>query len=335
MSMIKKRFSFVFILAILTSYGAFAQYGPWAHQYFSEGGLLHCKEEAPCVAPGKEDVDALKKDWEAVEAARLSRIEYLVSLANQASEKILELGQSALSENENSNFGQLYMEYGSELQKSASAIKLDSLRLWVSKESPMFLKVVELEGLLTEWQNQIDEQTDEDLKEGLELLRNEKYKEWLNNESLTSVLEEMKKIQLEYFPKEVTGESESTLIDGLMKLAIPMTDFMDVSQCSPGIQQHLKKSLGSLQFSKAHRGQNDWDPIKDKEFIHFLTDGSGFSRKLTVSCQKAKLLQKVKARYEKGHKLEIKYKVKSENNGTSTYSLPSRSEILGELKGAI
>lgn len=335
--MIKKRIPFVFFLltTLLMGQQALAEFGPWAHLYFKEGGLLHCKEDVTCIAPGKEDVEALKKDWDSAETSRLKRIEHLGALANQASEKILELGQSALAENENSNFGNLYMEYGSQLQQSASTIKMDSLRLWVSKESPMYLKVIELEGLLTDWQNQIDEQEDQDVREGLELLRNEKYKEWLFSEELGNILNEMTKIQLEYFPKEVTGESETSLIDGLMKLAVPMTDFMDVSKCSPGIQARLKKDLGYLQFSNAHRKKGDWDPIKDQRFIRFLTDGGGFGKKLRLNCQKAKLLQKVRARYERNHELLIRYKVKSENNGESSYILPSRAEIVQELKDSL
>ncbi|MCR9203983.1 MAG: hypothetical protein NXH75_05375 [Halobacteriovoraceae bacterium] len=335
--MIKKHIPFVFFLlmSLLATSEAFAEFGPWAHLYFKEGGLLHCKEEVTCIAPGREDIEALKKDWESSETARLKRIEYLGALANQASEKILELGQTALADNENSNFGNLYMEYGSLLQESASTIKMDSLRLWVSKESPLFSKIIELESLLTEWQNQIDEQEDQDVKEGLELLKNEKYKEWLRSEELQSTLEEMTKIQLQYFPKEVTGESETSLIDGLMKLAIPMTEFMDASDCTPGIQTRLKMSLGNLQFSNAHREKGDWDPIKDQAFVRFLTDGGGFGKKLKVNCQKAKLLQKVRVRYERNHELLIRYRVKSENNGESYYVLPSRADLIKELKESL
>lgn len=327
--MLRKLTSFV---CLILSLSAFAEYGPWGHQYFLEGGLLFCEEGSSCFAPGKDDVETLKKDWEEAEAKRLKRIEELGSLAVKSSERILEIAQEALSQNEESEFGRLYMQYGSELEQSVSSIKMDSLRLWVSKESPMFLKILELESLLTELQNQIDQQEDPDLKEGLELLRNEKYKEWLRSQEVQDTLLEMNKIQNEFFPKVSNNETESSIVDGLMKLSIPLTDFMNTSSCSPGIQSDLKSLLGNLQFSKAHRGKLDWDPIASKSLIKFIVDGGGFGSPLRVTCKKAVLLQGTKANYDKGHKLELRFKVKKENGGVTRYVLPSRKEIVEALK---
>lgn len=333
MTLNNNKFIKISTLALLFTYTAQAQFGPWPHSYFLEDGLLSCDQEKACLAPGMDDVATLKSDWLNHEQERLERVNRLEALARQSAEKILEIGQEELSKSEESRFGSLYMEYGSRLLTNISEKKIEDMRLWVSQSSPMFLKINELEAKLIEWQNQIDQQEDEDLKEGLILLRNEKYKEWLEEESLQSTLKTMQGIQAEIFPKGLSDvDLESSIVDGLMNLKVGLGELVSFDSCPQKVKTHMSELLGNVQFSKTHREKGDWDPIKDQKFIRFLLVGNGFGRPLRIECDKGGLLARVKVSYEKGHKLVIKYKTKSDNNGVTIYRLPSKQEILGLLK---
>ena len=309
-----------------------AQFGPWPHSYFQEGGLLSCQAEKPCLAPRMDDVATLKNDWLTYEGDRLERVARLEGLARKSAERILEIGQEELSQNEESLFGEIYMDYGSRLLSNISDKEIEDMRLWVSQSSPMFLKIIELEAKLIEWQNQIDQQEDPDLKEGLVLLRNEKYKEWLDIEEFQEILKSMEKLQREIFPKEEGGDSEELIVDSLMNLQVPLGDYISFKNCPKKVESFVKEIVGEVQFSKAHRGKNDWDPVEDQKFIRFLLVGNGFGRPLRVSCDKGSFLAKVKATYEKGHTIEIKYKTKEEDNGVTIYRLPKKQEVLSLLK---
>lgn len=333
MTLWKNKFSIFAMLGLLLPTLSWANFGPWPQSYFLEGGLLSCPEDKTCLAPRMDDVATLKNDWLENEGARLERVARLESLARQSAEKILEIGQNELTENEESSFGALYMDYGSRLLSNISDKKIEDTRLWVSQSSPMFLKIVELEAKLIEWQNQIDQQEDPDLKEGLVLLRNEKYKEWLVDEELQDVLKNMNIVQKEIFPKEAEGEnSEDIIVDGLMNMEVSLGELVSFRDCPKKVESYVKDIFGEVQFSKAHRGKNDWDPVEDKKFIRFLLVGNGFGKPLRVTCDKGGFLSKVKVSYEKGHKLEIKYKTKSDDNGVTQYRMPSRQEILSLLK---
>jgi hypothetical protein len=107
---------------------------------------------------------------------------------------------------------------------------------------------------------------------------------------------------------------------------------VNFKSCPKKVEDQVKVALGKIQFSKAHREKNDWDPIRDKTFIRFLLKGNGFGRSLGVTCAKATFLAKAKASYEKGHQLKIQYKSKLDQDGITQYKMPSRSEILKPLK---
>lgn len=323
-----------FSLTALMSLAGQANFGPWPHSYFMKGGVLSCSEGKPCFAPRMDDVATLKSDWDNHEEERLSRVVRLEDLARVAAEEILEIAQKELIEDEESSFGELYLEYGSRLLNNISKKKIESMRLWVSKASPMYLKIHELEGKLFEWKNQIDQQEDPDLKEGLELLRNEKYKEWLANEEFQETLSMMAKIQEEVFPKSSLSETvESDIVDGLMNLEVDLGELVTFKDCPKKVEDPVKGMLGKVQFSKTHREKLDWDPIKDKNFIRFILKGNGFGRSLTVRCDKANsLLGKVKVSYDKGHQLKVDYRSKEDQDGITQYKIPTRSEILSALK---
>ncbi|GEM_PF-4749207 len=320
------------ILAIIPLAGH-ANFGPWPHSYFLKGGVLSCSDGSGCYAPRMDDIATLKADWETHEEERLARVVRLEGLARVSAEEILEVAQQELIEDEESSFGELYLEYGSRLLNNISKKKIESMRLWVSKASPMYQKIHELEGKLIEWQNQIDLQEEPDLKEGLELLRNEKYKEWLVNTEFQEILKTMGSIQEEVFPKSTTSETvENDIVDGLMNLEVDLGELVNFKNCPKKVEDNVKEALGKIQFSKAHREKNDWDPIRDKTFIRFLLKGNGFGRSLGVTCAKATFLAKAKASYEKGHQLKIQYKTKVDQDGITQYKMPSRSEMLKPLK---
>lgn len=320
-------------LYLALSAKAFANFGPWPHPYFLEGGLLSCPENKECLAPRMDDVTTLKSDWISHEEVRLKRIERLEVLARGAAEKILEIGQSEIEKNEESIFGQTYMDYGSRLLTNISEKEIESMRLWVSQSSPMFLKISEIEAKLVEWQNQIDQQQDPDLKEGLILLRNEKYKEWLESDETQEVLLKMKEVQLEVFPKNDTEEGrEDLIVDGLMNLSFNLAYYIDFQECPKKVEDEITKHLGAVQFSEGHRKAGDLDPVKDLNFIRFVLVGPGFGKPLRVKCDKAGFLAKMKVSYEKNHTLEVKFKMKKDGNGVTQYRVPSRSDIRSVLK---
>lgn len=311
---------------------ALASFGPWPHPYFLDGGLLSCPEDKECIAPRMDDISTLKSDWLNHEEVRLKRIDRLEVLARGAAEKILEIGQNEIVKNEESVFGQTYMDYGSRLLKNISEKEIESMRLWVSQSSPMYLKIIELESKLVEWQNQIDQQQDPDLKEGLILLRNEKYKEWLIGDT-QDVLEGMKEVQLEVFPKNDSEETrEDLIVDGLMNLSFSLGYYIDFQGCPKKVEDQVEQHLGKVQFSEGHRKSGDLDPVEDMKYIRFVLVGKGFGRPLTVKCDKAGFLSKIKASYEKNHTLEIKFKMKKDDNGVTRYRVPSRNEVLSVLK---
>jgi hypothetical protein len=332
MTLWQQKLSLFIVLGTFFASKAFAQFGPWPHSYFQEGGLLSCSESKVCLAPRMDDVATLKNDWLTYEGERLERVARLEALARKSAEKILEIAQEELSQNEESLFGEIYMDYGSRLLSNISDKEIDDMRLWVSQSSPMFLKIIELEAKLIEWQNQIEQQEDPDLKEGLVLLRNEKYKEWLEAEDFQEIIKSMAKLQVEIFPKEESEGSEDLIVDGLMNLEVPLGDYITFKSCPKKVEGFVKDIVGEVQFSKAHRGNNDWDPVQDRKFIRFLLVGNGFGRPLRVVCDKGSFLAKVKATYEKGHTIEIKYKTKEDDNGVTIYRLPEKQEVLSLLK---
>lgn len=310
----------------------FAGFGPWPHPYFLEGGLLSCPEEKECLAPRMDDVTTLKSDWLNYEEERLKRIDRLEVIARSSAEKILEIGQLEFQNNEDSLFGKIYAEYGSRLLTNISENEIESMRLWVSQSSPMYLKILELEAKLIEWQNQIDQQQDPDLKEGLILLRNEKYKEWVDGD-LQETLVRMKEIQLQVFPKDETGEaSEDIIADGLMNLSLELSQYITFNSCPKKVEEKIGAYIGRVQFSQGHRKEGDLDPIADQKRIRFILVGSGFGKPLQVKCKKAGFLSKIKATYEKRHTIEVKYKTKSDSNGVTKYRLPSKSQITSLLR---
>lgn len=332
--MFKKSFLTIGLLFVgMASGSAFASFGPWAHTYFQKGGLLSCSEEKPCLAPRMDDIATLKSDWMAHEEIRLNRVNRLEVLAREAAEKILEIGQTEFQKDEDSVFAKTYMDYGSRLLTNIGDREIESMRLLVSQSSPMFLKIEELEAKLVEWQNQIDQQEDPDLKEGLTLLRNEKYKELLESEEMQNTLEQMESLQKQVFPKGTEEEgSESRIVDGLMNLSFDFSEFVTFSSCPKKIEEKVISYLGRVQFSEAHRKEGELDPVRNQNFIRFILVGKGFGGPLKVSCKKGSLLAKVKASYGGGHRLEIKYKTKNDSNGVTQYRVPSKSEVLGLLK---
>jgi hypothetical protein len=322
----------LFALLSLFTFSVCASFGPWPHPYFKEGGLLSCSEERACLAPGFDDIEALKSDWIVHEAIRLERINRLETLARASAEKILEIGQLELQENENSVFGQVYMDYGSRLLTNISEKEIESMRLWVSQSSPMFLKIRELEAKLTEWQNQIDAQEDPELRQGLILFRNEKYKEWLETSDFKDILTKMDELQKQAFPKKDDDDNdEGRTVDGLMNLSFDIATYLDFDNCPLKVEKKIGSVLGKVQFSQTHRKARELDPVKDQDYIRFILVGKDFGKPLKVLCDKGGVLARVKASY-KNHLLKIKYKTKNGRDGVTEYRLPSKSEILSEFK---
>ena len=325
----------LFIVALsLASISSGAQsFGPWPHQYFEAGQRLSCFNEAdPCNVARMDDIQALKTDWLNSEQGRLQRIERISELARLQAEKVLVVANTELSENDESAFGALYMEYGSKLLDNIGEKKIDRAKLLVSQSSPMFHKILELEGKLNSWQNQIDEQEDADLKEGLILLKKEKYKEWASNKEFAELLGTMEVFQKEFFPKQEDQNFEQNLIDGMMNLRVELSEHISFIDCPSKAKKQLSENLGGIQFSKIHRKSSDWDPIRDQNFLRFVMIGKGQGEPLTVKCAKAKVLGRVKASLEKGHTLLVKFRTKKEDDGSDSYKLPSRSDLIKALK---
>ncbi len=325
----KKAQLITFLSLLITSVSA--SFGPWPHPYFKDGGLLSCTEGRSCVAPGFDDIEALKNDWVTHEGVRLERINRLETLARASAEKILEIAQVELQENENSVFGQIYMDYGSRLLTNIGEKEIESMRLWVSQSSPMFLKIRELEAKLIEWQNQIDAQEDPELHQGLILLRNEKYKEWLETNEFQEIITKMDELQKQVFPKKDDDSDEGRIVDGLMNLSFELGSYLDYESCPLKVEKKISSYLGKVQFSQTHRKAGELDPVKDQDYIRFIFVGKGFGQPLKVICDKGGLLSRVRAKY-KNHVLKIKYKTKNGRDSVTEYRLPKKSEVLSELK---
>lgn len=309
-------------------------YGPWPHQYFKAGERLSCYEADPCVLPRMDDLEALKKDWVTYELSRIERLKRLQDLARQRAEKVLEVAQIELSENESSAFGNLYLGAGSKLLENLEDSQLKRTELWVSQSSPVVDKIVELESNLIEWQNQIDMQQDPDLKEGLQLLRKEKYREWFLSAETIEIFKSLGEIQLNYFPKQSANDDvEQKLVESLLILKVPLIkDHIKMSGCPTKIEGHMEKVFGAVQFSEQHRVQGEWDPIKDKEFLKFILSGKYSGTPLTIKCRKGGFLSGPSVKYDSRHFLEINYKTKKGENGVTLYKVPPRQEILKTLK---
>jgi len=329
-----KHLTFFLIALTLGAFSASAQdFGPWPHQYFKTGERLSCVSETDsCTVVRMDDIQSLKNDWLSKERGRLERIERISELARLQAEKVLVIASTELNENDQSSFGSLYMEYGSKLLGNIGERKIERAKLLVSQSSPMFLKILELEGKLISWQNQIEEQEDADLREALILLKKEKYREWASSKDYIELLEAMATFQKEFFPKTEEGNFEENLIDGMMNLRVELSEHISFSECPLKVEKELSSSLGGIQFSKIHRKAGDWDPIKDKDFLNFIMGGNGLDEPLRIVCDKASVLGRVRASLEKGHTLLVRFKTRTENDGSDSFKLPSRAEIIESLK---
>jgi hypothetical protein len=327
-------FKFILMTLILGNVTVKAEtYGPWPHQYFKVGQRLSCITEADsCTVPRMDDLQSLKTDWLSQAQGRLERIERISELARLQAEKVLVIANEELSKNDQSPFGALYMEFGSKLLGNIGEQKIERAKLLVSQSSPMFLKIVELEGKLIGWQNQIEEQQDPELKEALELLRKEKYREWASAKGYTELLESMEVFQTEFFPKVENEDFEKNLVDGMMNLRVELSDHVSFIECPVKVERELAAKLGGIQFSKIHRKSGDWDPIQDKSFLSFIMTGKSLGEPLKIICDKASVLNRVKATLEKGHTLLVRYRVRKGDNGSDSFKTPSRSEIIQALK---
>ena len=330
----KPIFKFILMSLCLGSLNSMGEtLGPWPHQYFKSGQRLSCLTEADsCTVPRMDDLQSLKTDWLGQEQARLQRVERISELARLQAEKILVVANEELAKNDQSSFGSLYMEFGSKLLDNIGERKIDRARLLVSQSSPMFLKIVELEGKLIGWQNQIEEQEDANLKEALVLLRKEKYREWATSKEYIELLDSMEVFQKEFFPKEEDVDFERNLVDGMMNLRVELSEHISFANCPNKVEKDIAAKFGAIQFSKIHRKSGDWDPIKDKSFLRFIMTGPSLEEPLRVVCEKASVLARVKASLEKGHKLIVRYRIKKEQNGVDSFKLPSRSDLIDSLK---
>ncbi len=323
---------FILITLLLVSTSSMAKnFGPWPHQYFN--GLLSCSTEGASCLPGEvSDLKNLKMEWLSLEQLRLERIERVSELARKKAEKVLMISNKELSTNDESLIGPLYMELGSKLLENIGERRIERARLLVSQSSPVFLKMIELEGKLTSLQNQAEEEQDLETKEALLLQKNEKYREWISGKSFRDPLDTLELFQKEFFPTVEKENFEKVLIDGMMDLRIELADHISFDECPASVKETLSKQLGGIQYSEFKRTSNDWDPVKDVSFLRFILDGNSLGGSLKVTCQKASTASEVGASYKKSHTLVVQYHLKSGRIDSKSNQVPTRKELLKVLK---
>ena len=298
----------------------FAYYGPWAHTYFMKGGLLHCSLNEKCIAPGKEDIEALKSDWETYEKVRMARIESVFDKVHLTAENILAIAQEALEKDNTSFFGTLYLNNGSKIRKKYEKLKMNELKMWISKQSPMYEKILELETLLNDFENRIESKEDSDLRKALRLLKNDRYRTWVNSNEFDNIRKEMVSIQRIYFPKTPTirDEGKGSVREKVFQsdFILPLKSIIEFENCT-NIESELKKRMGAIEFfnfdeimiPSAVKKNNPklLHPILDKDLIKFIVEGRGIGDTLKIECRRKTLLRKIEAKYIKNHRIVLYY----------------------------
>ncbi len=311
------------LIAVFATTSIAAGFGPWPTKYFDKGARFSCFEEDPCVPPRLDDIAELRKDFAKLAPARLDHLQKLTDEINKESEKYLVLAQNVAEQEGDNLFSNVYYEIGSAIKEISEKSAVEKARLFVSESSPMLEQLANLENFIAEWNRKIDEQADENLKEGLKLLKKEKYKELNLSEVFQDTLGEMKNIEEGFFV-ELDDDERAKQIQKILESEYDMSVHFEISDsCPKKVKEFAVQSVGKLQISTGMAKDGQLDAFEDSSLIKMILNGKRGNNTLSVRCKKSGFLSGTSPKYDdKDNELKIRYKEKLNSDGTAKYTLP-------------
>ena len=308
-----------------------SNYGPWPMQYFADGERFSCHEESPCIVPRLDDMEEMVKDFKELGSTRLERLQGLSTKASEKVQEVLGLSQNLQLERGENHLSRVFLAFGSELSTELENQRLERARLFVSESSPVLELVEGLQGLLIDFNQQIENQPDENLREGLKLLKKEKYKEFVMSPKFLETMNLLKLVKNEYF-SELEGQ-EGLVLGKLLDKKVSLMEEFPKRDCNKKMRQYIEDMIGTIQVSNSLRASNEFDPVKDFKLLKFLLNGKR-NKSLRLRCRDFKRFGRIKATYDaKDHELTIKFKVQMDSQGVNQLKGPSRQSILNTFKG--
>tara|TARA_R110002072_G_scaffold534_7_gene4187 strand:+ start:83949 stop:84953 length:1005 start_codon:yes stop_codon:yes gene_type:complete len=317
------------LIAILaTSNLMAAGFGPWPTKYFLGDARFSCVEESPCIAPRLDDLSELRSDFAKLAPSRLDHLQKLTDEINKESERFLVLAQKVNEQEGDNLFSNVYTEVGSAIKEISEKSAVEKAKLFVSESSPMLEQIANLENFIAEWDRKIEEQTDQSLKDGLKLLKKEKYKELYLSEDFQFILSEMKSVETGFFV-ELDDQQRSKQIKKILESVYDLSAHFEVDdKCPKFVKDYAVKSIGKLQVSAGMAKDSELDPFQDSSVVRMILNGKRSGNALKIYCKKSGFLSGVSPKYDdKDNELKMRYKEKLNTDGTVKFSLPKASAI--------
>jgi hypothetical protein len=297
-------------------------FGPQPNEYFGSKSDFGCLEQAKCQVPRLDDLEEMKKQHISQARKRVSLVNAVEEEAHKQLEQILTLAQKAETDAGDNAFSTLYYQIAEKMSESLESKNVEEARLFVSENSPVLESIQSVHLFVKDWLKKVDEQTDEAAREGLRLLMQQKYKEYVSADEFLAPIKRLAQIG-SAFAGELT-DSEVTVLSHWFSFSFPLIESLDGVKCNDDLMPMVEKIVGTIAMGKKQNAKspNFLDANKDAAYIRSLLANKESERSLKIDCAKRLFGGNVEPEYDRrDHRLKIRYKQVSSGEMTATDEL--------------